>query len=172
MKKIVVPFLRTPYNYDTDHASDESGLDCKDKSLAQQHLAEECDINHIVATFTRTGQLPQHSMPPLQQDFSDRVYSFQDAMDLVVQARESFQAMPAEVRNRFQNDPAKFVDFCSDEANRDDMRKMGLWNEQASARFNAEAKETSDLIEAGKAARMAAKGSTEPKGDTNKKGVT
>ena len=34
--------------------------------------------------------------------------------------------MPADVRARFNNDPALFVDFCSDEANLDEMRKLGL----------------------------------------------
>lgn len=171
MKKIVVPFLRTPYNYDTEAASDESGLKCEDKSLAQQHLAEDADINNIVATFTRTGQLPVHNLPPLQQDFSDRVYSFQDALDLVVQAREAFQAMPAEVRNRFENDPGRFVDFCSDERNRDEMRKLGLWNEDANARFAAQAKETQDLVEAGKAAKAAQK-AQQSQTATDKKTVT
>lgn len=171
MKKITAPFLRTPYNYDTDAASDESGLKCMDKSLAQQHLKEEVDINNIVATFTRTGQLPQHAMPPLQQDFSERVFSFQDAMDLVVAARESFQAMPAEVRARFQNDPGQFVDFCSKEENRDEMRKLGLWNDQAVARHAQEQAEAQTLIQEGKAARAAKTAQEGPKGDP-KKGVT
>ncbi|AXH73668.1 MAG: internal scaffolding protein [Microviridae sp.] len=170
MKKIVVPFLRTPYNYDTDAASDESGLKCQDKSLAQQHMLEETDINNIVATFTRTGQLPQHNMPPLQQDFT-QIYSFQDALDAVVAAREAFQQQPAAVRTRFQNDPAAFVDFCSDPANKDEMRKMGLFSEEASARLAREAREYQDLVEAGRAAKAAQEAEKSLQGDT-KKGVT
>jgi hypothetical protein len=35
-------------------------------------------------------------------------------------------ALPADIRFRFLNDPGRFVDFCSDPANRDEMSKMGL----------------------------------------------
>ena len=41
-------FLRTPYNYDVNEASDASSLVCDDPSLAQQHARDECDINTIV----------------------------------------------------------------------------------------------------------------------------
>jgi hypothetical protein len=34
------PFLRTPYNYDRDVVSDESGLACADPSLAQQQTSQ------------------------------------------------------------------------------------------------------------------------------------
>lgn len=171
MKKIVVPFLRTPYNYDTEEASTASGLKCEDKSLAQQHLADEVNINTIVRTFTRTGQLPQHNLPPLAEDFN-QVTSFQHAMDLVVEARESFQQMPAEVRNRFQNDPARFVDFCSDPENKEEMRKWGLYSPEAVSRFNADDLERANLMEEGKNARAAKSAAPATQGDTKNKGVT
>ena len=44
-------FLRTPYNYDKDAATNESGLHCEDASLAQQHFKDECDINNILRQF-------------------------------------------------------------------------------------------------------------------------
>jgi len=169
--KPVVPFMRTPYNYDTNQASNESGLDCKDKSLAQQHKAQETDINFIVKRYTQTGELPNLTMPPLRGDFTG-IGSYQDALDLMVLARESFQAMPAEVRSRFTNDPGNFVDFCSDENNRDELRKMGLYSPEAAARFAQQDQETRDLVEAGKAAKEAAKAASAAKGDTTKKGVT
>jgi len=171
MKKIVVPFLRTPYNYDTEEASNASGLKCEDKSLAQQHLKEETDINNIVQTFTRTGMLPQHSLPPLAEDFQI-IKSFQQAMDLVVEARESFQQMPAEVRNRFQNDPARFVEFCSNPDNKAEMRKWGLYSPEAASRFNAEDQDRANLIEEAKNARAAKSAAPATQGDTTKKGVT
>ena len=36
-----VPFLRTPYNYSMEKASDATGLRCEDAHLAQQQFAEE-----------------------------------------------------------------------------------------------------------------------------------
>lgn len=149
-------FVRSPNNYDRNKAGDESGLHCNDKSLTQQHMADECDINKLVERFVVTGEMPQLSMPPMQGDFT-RAPTYQEALNLMIEAKRSFMAMPATTRNRFENDPGQFIDFCSKESNRDEMRRMGLWSPEAAARFNAEEKEAQDLREEGKAARAAKK---------------
>ena len=127
--KPVVPFLRTPYNYDVDKASDDSGLECKDPSLAQQHLAEECDINYIVERFGVTGQMPDTSIirMPTYGDFTG-IADYRSALDAVQAAEDSFMALPAKIRERFDNDPALFVDFCSsnDPADRSEAIELGL----------------------------------------------
>lgn len=122
MKKV---FVRSEFNYDMDEASEASGLKCMDESLTKQSFAEEVDINTIVKRFGLTGQLPVDVRTPLNDDF-EGVFDFKSAMDAVVQAQESFDAMPAETRARFHNDPAEFVDFCSNPDNLDEMRKLGL----------------------------------------------
>ncbi|WNK13397.1 MAG: internal scaffolding protein [Microvirus sp.] len=118
-------FLRTPYNYDRNKASDDSGLACRGPGRTQQSFKEECDINTIVRRFGITGQLPTGVRMPSYGDFTG-VGDFQEAMNAIVSAQESFAAMPASVRKRFGNDPAAFVDFCSDEANRAEAEKLGL----------------------------------------------
>lgn len=118
-------FVRSAYNYDGDLASLEAGLSCADKSLAVQSAAEECDINTIVKRFGLTGQLPSGVRAPTYGDFTE-VVDFQTAMNAIATARESFDTLPAHVRARFQNDPAAFVDFCSDDANRAEAVKLGL----------------------------------------------
>ena len=122
---IHVPFVRNPYNYDTAEASDESGLRCEDPSLAVQDQRDEVDINTIVRRFGLTGQLPEDVRVPTYGDFTG-VSDYHSAMNAVRMAGESFMAMPAEVRSRFGNDPGNFVAFCSDPANLDEMRKLGL----------------------------------------------
>ena len=122
------PFLRTPYNYDVDKASDDSGLECKDPSLTQQHLAEECDINYIVERFGVTGQLPDvPSHTPTYGDFTG-VADYREALDAVRAADAAFMALPAKIRERFDNDPALFVDFCSstDPSVRSEAIELGL----------------------------------------------
>lgn len=132
-------FVRNPYNYDTELASRESGLYCDDVSLAVQSAAEECDINTIVRRFGLTGELPDAVQAPTYGDFTG-VTDYQTAMNAVVAANEAFDAMPADVRLRFNNDPAAFVDFCSNEANADEMRKLNLFSPEAIARREAEKK--------------------------------
>lgn len=119
------PFIRSAYNYDTEVASDETGLDCPDPSLAQQNQKEEADINTIVKRFGLTGELPQNVRMPQYGDFTE-VTDYQTALNAVKQANEAFMEMPAEVRSRFENDPEKFVDFCLDPNNREEAKKLGL----------------------------------------------
>lgn len=120
-----VPFLRSSFNYDTDAASRESGLRCSDVTLAKQSFQEECDINVIVRRFGLTGQLPTGVRAPTYGDFSD-VVDFHTAMNAVAQAGEAFDRMPAEIRARFHNSPQEFVEFCSQESNREEASKLGL----------------------------------------------
>lgn len=126
MASVKTPFLRTAYNYDTNQASIDSGLACpRDESKTQQHFKEECDINTIVERFHITGELPENVRMPTYADFTD-VFDFHTAMNAIAKANESFDQMPANIRARFQNDPAQFVDFCSKEENREEAIKLGL----------------------------------------------
>lgn len=148
---IDTPFVRSPYNYDMNKAGDESGLKCTDKSLAQQHMADECDINKLVERFVVTGEMPQLVAPPMQGDFTDAP-TYQEALNLMVAADRSFMQLPAKIRARFENDPGQFVNFCSDERNRDEMRRMGLWSPEANAAFELKAQTQRDLDAANAAA--------------------
>lgn len=125
MAKIKEVFVRSPYNYDRDAASDDSGLKCLDESRAQQSFAEECDINVIVRRFGLTGQLPPDMRFPTSGDFTG-VNDFQTAMNAVVAARQEFDKMPAHVRARFHNDPAELIAFLDDADNRSEAVKLGL----------------------------------------------
>ncbi len=117
--------VRCAFDYDSDAVSDETGLKCEDISLAKQEFLEESDINTIVDRFGLLGEVPSGIRAPVYGDFSD-VRDFTSAMQALAQANESFEAMPANVRARFDNNPAKFVDFCSDDNNYDEAINLGL----------------------------------------------
>lgn len=117
--------VRSGFNYDTDEASEESGLMCLDESLTQQQFAEESDINTIVKRFGLTGELPEVVRLPVSGDFTG-VVDFQTAMTAVRVAQESFNELPAHIRYRFANDPQKLMDFIEDDDNRMEADKMGL----------------------------------------------
>lgn len=122
LKKI---FLRTPFNYDTNEASDETAIVCNDKTLTQQHFKEDADINVIVERFRVTGALPENVRMPEYADF-EGIFDFQSAMNTIRMAEESFMAMDAKVRARFNNDPQAFLEFCSNKDNLAEARKLGL----------------------------------------------
>lgn len=125
--------VRSLYAYDADAVSNATGLKCPEKSLTVQDQAEEADINTIVKRFGLTGQLPQNVRAPVYGDF-DTVNDYQSALNAIKAAEASFMAMPADVRMRFDNDPQKFVEFCSDSANAEEMKKLGLTKEVANVK--------------------------------------
>ena len=62
---------------------------------------------------------------PQYVDFEE-TFDFQSSMNVIRAAEEAFAAMPAEVRDRFQNDPGRFLEFANDASNYDEALKMGL----------------------------------------------
>ena len=123
-------FLRTPYNYDTDAASNESGLACEEPSLAQQHYKDECDINTILERFNITGMLPQSPLSPRYGDFTG-IGDYHTALNRVIAAQDEFDALPAQIRARFDNDPAQLIEFLEDETNRAEAEELGLLEKAA-----------------------------------------
>lgn len=119
------PFLRTQYNYDTNAASNESGLACEEPSLTQQHFKDETDINNILRQFNITGLLPEQPLSPRYGDFTG-IGDYHGALNAVIAAEDQFMALPANLRARFENDPAQLIDFLNDENNRSEAEKLGL----------------------------------------------
>ena len=118
-------FLRTPYNYDRDAATNESGLACEEPSLAQQHHKDECDINNILRQFNITGLLPESPLSPRYGDFTG-IGDYHTALNRVIAAQEEFEALPAQIRARFDNDPAQLIEFLENSDNRPEAEELGL----------------------------------------------
>ena len=133
-------FLRTPYNYDKDAASNESGLHCEDASLAQQHYKEECDINTILQRFNISGVLPEVPLSPRYGDFTG-IGDYHTALNRVIAAQDEFDGLPATIRARFNNDPAQLIEFLDNSENRPEAEKLGLV-EKAAAEVVEAAKTT------------------------------
>lgn len=80
-------------------------------SLTKQSEAEACDINNIMKKYEATGLLPDSSgRQPYYGDFST-METFQEALHIVSEANSVFHSLPAEIRAKFQNDPAQFLGF-------------------------------------------------------------
>jgi phage internal scaffolding protein len=118
-------FVRNPYNYDMALASEESGLVCKDPSLAQQHMKDECDINVLVERFGVTGSMPVKAIEPSYGDFSG-VSDYHTAMNQIKAADEAFMALPAKLRAKFDHDPNALLNYLNNEENREEAIQIGL----------------------------------------------
>lgn len=96
----------------------------KDTPVQQQFKAE-CDINTLMKKYQQSGLIPQNVKPPFYGDFTD-VPDYQKAMNIVNEAQSLFSSMSSDIRKRFDNDPAKFLEFCNDPENGEELIKMGL----------------------------------------------
>lgn len=119
------PFFRTEYNYDRNAVSDECGTQNSEPSKTRQEFAADADINTIIERFGIGYEMPLNTTPPEQGDFTN-LPDFTGAVKMVRAAQEVFNALPAKVRSRFQNEPEKYIEFFHDPENYDEALKLGL----------------------------------------------
>lgn len=97
-------------------------------SRTKQEFKDQCDINNIIKSFKLTGQISHINAQAAQGRFEDMPdeNDFQTSMNVIRSATESFAALPAKIRDRFQNNPQQFLAFCSDPENKDEAIKLGI----------------------------------------------
>lgn len=117
--------VRQPFVYDADLVSQETGLLCLDESLTDQSGKDDADINTLVKRFGVTGSIPILDRIPIAADFVAAT-DYHTAMNALIEADKTFMELPADMRAKFDHDPGKFVEFCTDDKNRDELIKMGL----------------------------------------------
>jgi len=102
-------------------------LDCKgDKGFTVQADREDADINKIVERFQKSGVLP----PSLKgEPFYGDVSGFGNLAESLIKIQEAdelFMSFPANVRERFDNDKVKFIEFLEDPKNKKEAIDLGL----------------------------------------------
>ena len=103
------------------------GLECG-ASMTFQHFKDECDINTIVSRYPN-GVTPYDDRKDsgIYGDFSDtELFDFRATQEKIIEAENRFNALPANVRSRFSNNPAQLLDFLNDSSNYDEAVKLGL----------------------------------------------
>lgn len=105
----------------------------KSPSMALQQFKDESDINNLVARYHQTGTFynaldcaGRVSRMPEFGDFSD-LGDFREQQDKILQVYECFQNLPAKVRERFNNNPAFFVEYVGNEKNFKECCDMGIF---------------------------------------------
>lgn len=127
-KKIGFYRPHSPVDQDNTELDLKTGKRVTVPSMARQEFKEQCDINNILKQFKKTG-IVQHINAQAQQgayeDLPDPM-EYQDALNAVMAAEDSFASLPSKVRTRFDNDPTKFLDFMQDPKNAEEMYDLGL----------------------------------------------
>lgn len=104
----------------------KSPFKCSGPSMTEQHHERECNMNHILRKYRKTGLVDHFNR--YQGNYSDvtGAVDFQTALNIVNDGNDAFQSLPANIRNQFQNNPSTFLDFVSDPENTEAMIEMGL----------------------------------------------
>jgi len=97
----------------------------------RQSEADSADINKIMERFERTGKLPaMQTLPP--QYGEPQLVSYDTALNMVRQANDQFNALPANTRKYFNHNPQLFLEAISNvtEENYPALKKLGIYVER------------------------------------------
>lgn len=97
----------------------------KGEKPAKQEFKDDADLNSIMRKFQKTGAIAHH----LKYGGSYGVATPQtlhEAMTVVSQAETMFAELPSSLRERFRNEPSRFLEFVQDETNLEEMYTLGL----------------------------------------------
>lgn len=99
-------------------------------SMTVQADAKSADINHIMEQYEKRGFIPPlYQGQPFYGDVSE-LGDLQDSLIKVREAEELFAQYPAKIRERFDNDYVKFIEFLENEANRKEAEELGIINKR------------------------------------------
>lgn len=125
-----IPF-RTAYD-GKRNSSDDIEFDPEGMMTRQAHK-DECDINVIMSQYEKSGLLAH--VNEYQGEYADYdEIDFHEAMNTVVKAEQMFESVPSSIREKFNNDPGKFLDAVThEETGEATLRELGLLPSQKKA---------------------------------------
>ena len=103
----------------------ETGIKFTDKSLTKQSFTKECNINTILAKYQKTGAIDHVNKNQGSYGYASSD-DFTASMEIVARGQTMFNELPSSIRTKFENDPAKFLDFVQDDKNKKEMQELGL----------------------------------------------
>ncbi len=92
-----------------------------DPIITEQHHKHTCNINYKIKHFTQSGQnLPNQTFGYASEK------SFHESMNIVTKSQENFALLPAKIRTKFDNNPAKLLQFLDNPENALEAASLGL----------------------------------------------
>lgn len=109
----MIPRNRGRGAYEWKEVSDVTSVDTGQTTLVQQHFKDEVDINTIVRRYGITAGLPFGPDGGMYGDFTG-ITDFDSAVALIKDTEDRFMRIPAELREKFNNNPGMLVRFAQD----------------------------------------------------------
>lgn len=115
-------------NYDNLVLDEKTGELVPMPSMTRQSEMEACDIHNVLKQFSQQGfenLVRENAARGQYADLPDEI-DYQASLNTVMAAQASFATLPSQVRERFGNDPARFLEFVANPGNRDEAIRLGL----------------------------------------------
>lgn len=95
--------------------------------------ADSVDINKLMEKYDPAGKAFAKAITQgittdagmAYDDFTD-AKTLQEALDISIHAQQQFAMLPANLRNRFENNPINFLNFVNDEKTLDEQYNLGI----------------------------------------------
>jgi SHS2 domain-containing protein len=94
--------------------------------MTQQHFAHGADVRNIISQYDRTGLIANVARGVAQYGDYSEINEYRESLDLINNANDMFQQLPAEIREIFKNDAGDFFEFATNPANESKMIELGL----------------------------------------------
>jgi phage internal scaffolding protein len=97
----------------------------KGPTLTKQEFKKDTDLNVIMRKFQVTGALDHVTMH--SGNYGDASpLDYHQAKTIIANANSMFEDLPSNIRNRFDNQPEKFLEFVQTESNYDEAKELGI----------------------------------------------
>lgn len=113
-----IPADGTLRTYDSGAVSKATATYNFEPSPVEQYHKTEVDINTIMRRFMGTGEMPQQLREGVYGDFTG-VYDYWSALEKIESVDRRFMELPADMREKFDNDPGKLVDYVQSHSDED-----------------------------------------------------
>lgn len=119
--------FRKPY----DSKRVKVGMHFNKPTICEQRLGHDLDMNAIVNRYNQGVYSPTPivaSQPKFASVFKPNMY--EDSLAYVREVQNEFNALPSDIRRKFDNDPNKMLNFVKDDKNIEEAYKLGLLDQQ------------------------------------------
>lgn len=104
--------------------------------MAHDEYREQSDVNYIMERFNKTGEIThltrKHALNNPNGEIFDntKASDYYEAMQIITTATQTFMSYPADIRKKFDNDPAVMIAWLDDPKNNQEAIKLGLKEEK------------------------------------------
>ena len=135
--------FRTVYSAREESPIDKKAMVFRDDSMTDQRYKDDADVNLILAKYRVTGNKGllglhpngQPIIPPRYEDCGN-IGDYMECLEVVQDAQDKFDALPANVRKAVGNTPAGMLEFISNPNNYERGVELGIFEKRVEVMDN------------------------------------